>query len=309
MTHWFYTRVGKEQGPISKEQLINLIKTGELQQTDLVWHADMANWAPASSIPELEAEFTQANHVSPTPVDLAPTRHLDIVEHIKVGFASVFTSPAHCFSAVLITIALIVTTSAIPYLLLQLDQLLHLSPMVPQQNGTVEFADSPSLSWVSISINQLLNIALGLCFTRYWLNRADQKPTSVAECLAESRHLLTSLIASSIYMVLVILGSLFLIIPGIYIGIRLCLYNQVIVDQKLGPIAALKYSASITKGNTLSMFMLFILSFFVIIAGILAFLVGIFIAVPVVSIALCSAYRFIQQQYASRLVSEKTTTI
>jgi hypothetical protein len=309
MTNWFYTRGGKQQGPISKEQLINLIKTGELQQTDLVWHADMANWAPAASMTELEAAFTQTNHVAPTAAVLAPTRHLDIVEHIKVGFASVFASPVHCLISVLITIAVVGAAYAIPYLLLQFDQLLHLPPMVPKQNGTVQFADSPSLSWVSISINQLLNIALGLCLARYWLNRADQKPISVAECLAESRHLLTSLIASFIYLVLVLLGLLLLIIPGIYIGIRLCLYNQVIVDQKLGPIAALKYSASITKGNTLSILMLSILSFFVIIAGILAFLVGIFIAVPVVSIALCSAYRFMQQQYASRLISEESTPI
>lgn len=47
----------------------------------------------------------------------------------------------------------------------------------------------------------------------------------------------------------IMLGFLLLIIPGIYLVLKLCLSSYALVDQDLGPVEAMKKSFAITKGN------------------------------------------------------------
>ena len=57
------------------------------------------------------------------------------------------------------------------------------------------------------------------------------------------------LIASFLYAILVGLGLICLIIPGIIVAIRCSLYLQFLVDKDIGIIESLKESARITKGS------------------------------------------------------------
>lgn len=55
---WFYTDTQQQQlGPVSLAQLQQLTASGQVQATQLVWTEGMANWLPASQIPNL---FQQA---------------------------------------------------------------------------------------------------------------------------------------------------------------------------------------------------------------------------------------------------------
>jgi hypothetical protein len=53
MADWYYFQGGNQQGPVSDDQLRNLVAAGQLQPHDSVWRQGMANWAPISSVPEL----------------------------------------------------------------------------------------------------------------------------------------------------------------------------------------------------------------------------------------------------------------
>ena len=53
---WYYSRGGQQQGPINTPQLKQLISSGQLQPTDLVWTDQMENWAPANSVKGLFTE-------------------------------------------------------------------------------------------------------------------------------------------------------------------------------------------------------------------------------------------------------------
>ncbi|MGK7896810.1 MAG: DUF4339 domain-containing protein [Xenococcus sp. (in: cyanobacteria)] len=54
MTHWYYTTDGTTQlGPVSEEELKNLIRNGQLNRTSLVWQNGMEQWVYASTIPDL----------------------------------------------------------------------------------------------------------------------------------------------------------------------------------------------------------------------------------------------------------------
>jgi len=56
------------------------------------------------------------------------------------------------------------------------------------------------------------------------------------------------IIASILYGLMVIVGLIFLIVPGIYLAIKHQFYTYLIVDKGMGPIEAIKESGRITKG-------------------------------------------------------------
>jgi hypothetical protein len=50
---WYYSKDGQQFGPVSMEELQQLASSGQVRAKDVVFKAGMANWAPASSIPEI----------------------------------------------------------------------------------------------------------------------------------------------------------------------------------------------------------------------------------------------------------------
>src|SRR5258708_36216821 len=50
MSTWFYAKDGRKDGPISDEDLQNLISRGTIGPNDLVWKEGMSNWQKASTV-------------------------------------------------------------------------------------------------------------------------------------------------------------------------------------------------------------------------------------------------------------------
>jgi hypothetical protein len=55
MANWYYSRQGSQVGPIAREQLDALARSGALWPDDLVWTDGMPNWQPARAIADLAA--------------------------------------------------------------------------------------------------------------------------------------------------------------------------------------------------------------------------------------------------------------
>ena len=96
---------------------------------------------------------------------------------------------------------------------------------------------------------------------------------------------LNYLIASILYGLMVVIGLVLLVIPGIYLAVKYQMYSYLIVDKNLGPIEALKESAVITKGNMWNLFLFILTSIVVVVIGVILFLVGLLVAVPIVMVA------------------------
>lgn len=47
---WYYARNGQQYGPLSEEQLKQMIAAGQVLSTDLVWKAGMPGWVPAPQV-------------------------------------------------------------------------------------------------------------------------------------------------------------------------------------------------------------------------------------------------------------------
>lgn len=103
-------------------------------------------------------------------------------------------------------------------------------------------------------------------------------------------------LASLLVTALVILGFFVLIIPGIIIGVRLIFVSYIVMDKKLDPIEAVELSWKLTRGHGWRIFGMIIVSFFIIIFGLLLFIVGIFPAIMWVSSSFATLYESVLRQ-------------
>lgn len=86
-------------------------------------------------------------------------------------------------------------------------------------------------------------------------------------------------------------GLILLIVPGIIVGLMVTFVGYIVIEEKLGPINAIKRSMALTKGNRWKLFQLSLVLLLLNILGLLALLVGLFITIPVSFIAMVHAYR------------------
>jgi hypothetical protein len=90
---------------------------------------------------------------------------------------------------------------------------------------------------------------------------------------------------------LVVLGCFALIIPGIIIGCRLVFVSYIVMDKKLDPIEAVELSWKLTRGHGWRIFAMGFVSFFILIFGLIFFIVGIFPAIMWVSSSFATLYQ------------------
>jgi hypothetical protein len=70
---WYFARGNQQQGPVALQAIQDMLRTGQLQPTDLVWRQGMASWQAASQVPELYAQQGQpAAPMAPAPPNAPP---------------------------------------------------------------------------------------------------------------------------------------------------------------------------------------------------------------------------------------------
>lgn len=89
----------------------------------------------------------------------------------------------------------------------------------------------------------------------------------------------------------------FLIVPAIYVFLRLQFAQLLIIDRDMDPMRAISLSWKATKGHVMQIFLFALASALVMLAGILALVVGYIVAFPVVLVATISVYRQLIEFY------------
>ena len=82
-----------------------------------------------------------------------------------------------------------------------------------------------------------------------------------------------------------------LIVPGIYLAIRLQFYSAYIVEEDCGIIESLQKSWDLTKGQGMPLFLLLLAMIGTAIVGCILFFVGLFVAVPLIYMMQCYTFR------------------
>ncbi len=125
---------------------------------------------------------------------------------------------------------------------------------------------------------------------------ADGKAPEFKELFSCFSLLLKYIIAAVLYSIVVGVGLVLLIIPGIIWAVQFGFYPYVIVKERLGPVAALRKSSAITEGvkGRLIVFAFALLG--VNVLGVIAFGIGIIVTIPLSMIAMAHVFRQLEKQ-------------
>lgn len=145
-------------------------------------------------------------------------------------------------------------------------------------------------------ITTIFNMIVSIGLVTITLAVCNNKPTDFFDLFSNANLIIKYFVASIVYGIIVFLGCLLLIIPGIILAIRLQFFTYLIVDQNMGPIKALKKSMQITKGSTFSLLVFGVLISLVNTAGVLCLGIGLFAAVPTTLIAIAFVYKKLLSQ-------------
>lgn len=115
--------------------------------------------------------------------------------------------------------------------------------------------------------------------------------------------------ASILYGLMVLAGCLFFIVPGIYLAVKYGFYGYLIADKRLGAFDALKMSGQLTEGMKWPIIGFGFASLGVLLLGMLAFGVGLFIAIPVIAIAFVFVYRSLYGQTFDLATATTSTAV
>lgn len=116
------------------------------------------------------------------------------------------------------------------------------------------------LSIVQNIISMVVQNFLYLGMARLSLNLARRQPASIGDLFSEGGLLLPVIGVNIVFGISVFLGALLCIVPGVWIGLTFCLFWYMLLDQKVGMIDSLKYSARATRGNKLVLLGLWLVS-------------------------------------------------
>lgn len=142
-------------------------------------------------------------------------------------------------------------------------------------------------------------ISLGLSFlvsmgkTAFFLKAHDQPRESELSDLWHPYPFWTFAVVSVLAGAATIVGLILLIVPGIIIGIMFGFALYIVIEKQSRPMAALRESVALTKGNRWRLFLLGLALLGINIIGLCLLLVGLFVTLPISSLAIVHAYRML----------------
>lgn len=123
-----------------------------------------------------------------------------------------------------------------------------------------------------------------------YLKAARGDKLEIKDMFAAFRNYWNAVLANLLVDIIVLVGFILLIVPGIVFACKLAFVHYLVVDQKMGVIEAVKGSWRMTNGHAWQVFLIGLLAIPISIAGLLCFGVGIIIAMMWVSLAYGSLY-------------------
>ncbi len=162
---------------------------------------------------------------------------------------------------------------------------------IPGFLGEFVANELPVISVILVLAGLVLSIVVQMGFIRVSLKFCDGTRGKFDDFLSSFNLFLKFIAAAFLYGLIVLAGTLLLVIPGIIWGIKYSLFAYFIVDEGLGPVAAIKASGAATDNAKLDLFLFGLLLGLINLAGALALLVGLFVTIPISMVAYAYAYR------------------
>jgi uncharacterized membrane protein len=180
--------------------------------------------------------------------------------------------------------ALTVLISAIPGILTPHPEIVQGQPPPPP----TPFALVMSL------ISIVVSFLVGLGLTNFSLRAHDNIETVTIADLWNPDPIWRFLGAELLAALIIFVGMLLVVIPGIIASLGLGFVPYLVVDRGMRPVESLKESWRITNGNKWRIFLLGLALLGVNLIGVLLLGIGVLASVPITMLAVVHAYRFLQ---------------
>ena len=149
---------------------------------------------------------------------------------------------------------------------------------------------------ILLAINQNIEFQSQGSSLYFIIENPSEEEEAYKNCMSLFLAEYGTLIADLLFSLLLIVGLICFIIPGIYLYLRFQFFAQFIVDENAGIIESLKKSWNLTEGHELSLFLLMLAQLLILIIGVVLFLVGLLVAYPLVIMSQCYVYRLLNRQ-------------
>lgn len=145
-------------------------------------------------------------------------------------------------------------------------------------------------------VSSLLGVLLQIGWIKVFLSLVKKGEVHFMDLFKGFPSVIRFFLGTVLYILIVGLGFICFVVPGIYLSIRFWAYPYYIIDQGLGPVEALKASSRATHGAKLDVLALICLGAFFTFLSVFTFGLGLFAVVPMMSFAQVSAYLILDAQ-------------
>jgi len=164
--------------------------------------------------------------------------------------------------------------------------------MVPQVYLTLNTPQNPTTTQQFVSVFvMLLQAFLGLGFTKIMLLLVQDAYVEVADMFNNFSRFLSYFVANFLYGVGIIVGTILLVLPGIWVAIRFQFYPYFVIEENVSSFTALKMSYDLTEGLLKELFFLGLAAVLLNLVGIFLFGVGIIFTYPLTTMATAVVYK------------------
>jgi uncharacterized membrane protein len=148
----------------------------------------------------------------------------------------------------------------------------------------------------------VLQIITSLGIINIALLSVDNKETRFSSLFNVMPVFLNYIAGSILYVIIIWVGLILFIIPGIIWQIKFGLFPYYILEGA-GPIEALKKSGQVTYGSKWRIFALILVLILINIVGAILFFVGLVITIPLSILTMASVYRKLQPLASNQIIS------
>jgi uncharacterized membrane protein len=158
--------------------------------------------------------------------------------------------------------------------------------------------------WIPI-LNYIVGVfltgPLGYGMSYVFLKAARGQNLEIPDLFAVFKNYLHAFLAVLLTGIIVGVGFIFLIIPGIYLSVKLSFVAYLIVDKNLEVIPAIQTSWKMTDGHFWQIFLIGLLAIPIMIAGFICLGVGAIVAIMLISVTQASMYYAVDAFYPSQV--------
>ena len=129
-----------------------------------------------------------------------------------------------------------------------------------------------------------------------YLRAIRDEPLDLKEMFIGFKNYVNIILAHLLATAIIVLGFIFLIIPGIIFACRLVFVPYLVMERNLDAVKAVEKSWQMTAGHGWKIFGMGILSFFIIILGLILLIIGVIPAAMWVGSAFASLYHSIDHK-------------